>query len=176
MVPIIKKAALIISLLNKGLEPKYIARQVGLKNHRQLAEYMRVKGYIWSVEKRNYIKHQGKYTNHEAIISNSPSPAADIKKDISPLEKYLPLLELLEKNKEQLLNILATTPTTSQLPRHTLLGTAKTKSIYINELLAELVAKFSKTKHITQREIIEGALVEYLKRYGFKQEVESLLR
>ncbi|WJY26390.1 hypothetical protein [Sporosarcina trichiuri] len=46
----------------------------------------------------------------------------------------------------------------------------------MSDLIAKLTAEFSEEKYITQRENVEAALIEYLKKYGFKQEVESLLR
>jgi hypothetical protein len=35
------------------------------------------------------------------------------------------------------------------------------------------MGEFSREKNVTQREIVEAALVEYLQKYGFKQEVEK---
>ena len=50
----------------------------------------------------------------------------------------------------------------------------KTKAIYMSDTIAKLAGKFSKEKNITQREVMEAALVEYLMKYGFKREVEAL--
>jgi hypothetical protein len=46
----------------------------------------------------------------------------------------------------------------------------------MSEQVAGMMAEFSQEKNVTQREIVETALVEYLQRYGFKQEVEALLQ
>ena len=46
----------------------------------------------------------------------------------------------------------------------------------MSDKLANAVGDFSKEKNVTQREIMETALVEYLQKYGFKQEVEALLQ
>ena len=37
-------------------------------------------------------------------------------------------------------------------------------------------AEFSKEKNVTQRDVMEGALIEYLQKYGFKREIETLLK
>ena len=36
--------------------------------------------------------------------------------------------------------------------------------------------EFSREKNVTQREVMEAALVEYLQKYGFKREIEALLK
>ena len=46
----------------------------------------------------------------------------------------------------------------------------------MSDTVAKLAAEFSREKNITQREVMEAALVEYLQKYGFKQEVEALLK
>lgn len=46
----------------------------------------------------------------------------------------------------------------------------------MSDLIAKLTAEFSEEKNIIQREIVEGALIEYLQKYGFNQEVEPLLK
>ena len=38
------------------MDPKVIARQEGFKDHREMAEYMKIKGYEWNVYKNNYVK------------------------------------------------------------------------------------------------------------------------
>ena len=42
--------------------------------------------------------------------------------------------------------------------------------------MADVMGEFSREKNVTQREIVETALVEYLQKYGFKQEIEALLQ
>ena len=55
-------------------------------------------------------------------------------------------------------------------------GLVRTKAIYMGDMIARIAAEFSKEKNVTQREVMEGALIEYLQKYGFKREVESLLK
>lgn len=63
-----------------------------------------------------------------------------------------------------------------KIPRYALPGMVRTKAIYMSDTVAKLAAEFSREKNITQREVMEAALVEYLQKYGFKQEVEALLK
>ena len=60
--------------------------------------------------------------------------------------------------------------------RYAVPGLVRTKAIYMSDMIARLTAEFSKEKNVTQREIVEAALVEYLQKYGFKNEIETLLR
>jgi hypothetical protein len=45
----------------------------------------------------------------------------------------------------------------------------------MSDKVADVMGEFSREKNVTQREIVETALVEYLRKYGFKQEVGMLL-
>ena len=52
-------------------------------------------------------------------------------------------------------------------------GLVRAKAVYTSDMVAKLAAEFSKEKNISQREVIEGAVIEYLQRYGFKNEIET---
>ena len=45
----------------------------------------------------------------------------------------------------------------------------------MSDMVAKLAAEFAKEKNISQREVVEGALIEYLQKYGFKREIKTLL-
>ena len=45
----------------------------------------------------------------------------------------------------------------------------------MSDMVAKLAVEFCKEKNLSQREVIEGALLEYLTKYGFKREVDGLL-
>ena len=63
-----------------------------------------------------------------------------------------------------------------RIPRYAIPGMARTKAIYMSDKVANVMGEFSREKNVTQREIVEAAIVEYLQKYGFKQEVEMLLQ
>ncbi|MDD2443209.1 MAG: hypothetical protein PHS52_01750 [Desulfotomaculaceae bacterium] len=46
----------------------------------------------------------------------------------------------------------------------------------VQSALSPTAQSTSKEKKVALREVMEGALVEYLMKYGFKREVETLLR
>ncbi len=91
------------------------------------------------------------------------------------LINYLPLLQLLERNKERLLDLLMPA-SEGHIPKYAVPGIPKTKSIYMSNKLARLVSEFSESKNLSQREIVEAAVIEYLRRYGFQSEIDFLLQ
>lgn len=167
--------------LEKDADPRTIAKDMGFDSHREMAEYMERKGLVWDSDEGNYIeklkKKSAEYTSSTVpsltVKKNSTSKVHESESDI--LHQYLPLLQILQENKDRLLDLLM--PSSSgHIPKYAVPGVPKTKSIYMSDLLARLVAEFSESKNLSQREIVEAAIVEYLERYGYKIEVEKLLK
>lgn len=187
----------IISLFESGLDPREIAKKVGMKDHRTMAMYMKDKGYIWSTEVQNYVLLKGEQKPYVMDSENSQENryGCDIEdvlsvnmtslaEDISPshfeglsknerIEKLLPMLEMLERNKEKLAEILSINDG-STIPRYVVGGITITKSLCMSHNLAELVKEFSKEKNISQREIFEVSIIEFLRKYGYENEVKTL--
>jgi hypothetical protein len=46
----------------------------------------------------------------------------------------------------------------------------------MSELLGRLMKEFCESKNLKQRDVVEGALVEYFRRYGYQREVDKLLQ
>ena len=61
------------------------------------------------------------------------------------------------------------------IPRYAIPGQVKTKAIYMSDMVARLAVEFCKGRNLSQREVMEGALLEYLMKYGSKREVDGLL-
>jgi len=92
-------------------------------------------------------------------------------------ERYADLLEFLDRNKNKLYEILvASGNKAGTVPRFIVPGTTKTKSVYMSDLLAKLINEFSESKNISQRDIFESAIIEFLKKYGYSREIEILLK
>lgn len=92
-------------------------------------------------------------------------------------DRYAELLEFLDRNKNKLYELLmASGSKTGTVPRFIVPGTTKTKSVYMSDLLAKLINEFSESKNISQRDIFESAIIEFLKKYGYSREIEILLK
>lgn len=178
------KVEKIISLFDTGLEPLDIAKKVGMADHRAMAEYMKSKGYIWSHEKHNYIPLKGEIMSEQHIDFKDDLEKSDYNKvsaqnqnsphdELEKLENLLPMLEMISRNKENLAELLCISSSTT-LPRYSVGGITITKSLCMSHSLSQLVKEFSKEKNISQREIFEISIIEFLKKYGYENEVNAL--
>ena len=189
-----KVASIITAFEIEGIDPRMVARQEGFADHREMAEYMKTKGYEWNVHKNNYVKTVGRIDVPEPVGDpmpesiNLPGPGPIVQSALSPtvqptsgelpegLGEYLPFLRFLYENRDELYQLLTGTRDDGIIPRYAVPGEVRTKAIYMSEVIAKLAGEFSKEKKVALREVMEGALVEYLMKYGFKREVETLLR
>ena len=147
---------------------------------------MKTKGYEWNIHKNNYVKTVGRVdvpvsvSQPETEPINPPVPAPVIQPTSGEipegLEEYLPFLRYLYENRDELYQLLTGTRDDGIIPRYALPCEVRTKAIYMSEVIAKLAGEFSKEKKVALKEVMEGALVEYLMKYGFKREVETLLR
>lgn len=176
------KAGTIIALLKKETgHPKQVAQRVGFKDHKEMAQYMHTKGYEWHAEMNNYIKKTGLISEEEQeTITAQQLERSEVLSTLSAVEPnefapYLPLLELLSKNKERLLDLILPQTQVGIVPRYAVPGIATTKTVHMMDPLVKLVIDFSKEKNITQRDIFEVALIEFFKKYGYEHEMERLL-
>ncbi|MED5053033.1 hypothetical protein P9850_14620 [Anoxybacillus rupiensis] len=183
------KAGIVIEMLKqKDFDIDEVCKKAGFKDHRELAEYMSAKGYVWSPNEGNYVKKTGKIetTKPESHSINIVLEEKDERKDtkgqpidnelLSKLQHYLPLLEMLDKNKEKLLELMVPTGPSDTIPRYIIPGRTSGKTIQMSDCLQDLAVEFCNQRNIKQRELFEVALIEFFKRHGYEYEIESLLR
>jgi len=185
------KVATIISLFNKeGADAKTIAKRLGFTDHRELASYMKAKGYKWSSEAGNYERVLGQLADDgkpvaftedrmkpESPKDSSPAyaPTSINRLDAAQIEQFLPLLEMLDKNKDRLVDLIVPGAESGKVPRFTVPGIFITKSVHMSNLLDQMVREYSKEKNISQRDIFTVALIEFFRRYGYEREIETLM-
>ncbi|USG65360.1 hypothetical protein NDK47_25175 [Brevibacillus ruminantium] len=186
------KVATIISLFQKeGADARTIAKRLGFSDHRELATYMKAKGYQWSSEKGNYFRVYGQINEleepstdtadpvyakdelEEAFAASTPSRMARM--DAAQLERFLPLLEMLDRNRDKLVDLIVPGSESGKVPRYAVPGIFVTKSVHMTNTLDSLVREYSKEKNISQRDIFAVALIEFFRRYGYEREIETLL-
>ena len=154
-------------------DPKEIAKQEGFSNHKEMAEYMKVKGFEWNVYRNNYIKITGFKENG---IDIELQERDDETIEESSVAEFIPFIKFLYDKREKVYQIIDGVREDGMIPKYAIPGHSRSKAVYMSDKLANAVGDFSKEKNVTQREIMETALVEYLQKYGFKQEVEALLQ
>lgn len=173
-----KIASIISRFAQKTADPLQIAKECGFSDHRALSSHMKAKGYHWSVDINNYVdtpldllqqeqqEKDSKDKNSEVIPSNNEN---------MNIQKYIPLLETLYKNRDRFLELVTATPAAGTIPRYTVPGITRTKSFYMSDKLSRLVTEFSEVRNISQKEIIEAAVIEFLRNHSFKEEIDNLL-
>lgn len=187
------KVATVISLFKKNdADARSIAKRLGFTDHRELATYMKAKGYVWSSDEENYIKTHGRLQEEDAEPSTSSVEAhtdtirelSSVKPVDSPklpkmdsdnLERFMPLLEVLERNRDRLIDLVIPGGESGKVPRYAVPGIFVTKSVHMTNTLDQLVREYSKEKNISQRDIFAVALIEFFRRYGYEREIETLL-
>lgn len=184
-----KVAAIITAFEVEGIDPRMVAGQEGFTDHKEMAEYMKTKGYEWNIHKNNYVKTVGRIdvpvgqqvADAEPTLGPigqlSPVPTVQPTGGQAPegLEEYFPFLRYLYENRDRLYQLLTGTRDDGIIPRYAIPGEVKTKAIYMSDMVAKLAVEFCKEKNLSQQEVMEGALLEYLMKYGFKREVDGLL-
>ncbi len=170
-----KVVSIITAFEEANPDPRLIAKQEGFRDHKEMAEYMTTKGYEWNAYKNNYVKTIGKVeeekTTDEVIKETVTSQSLP-----TDIDEYIPFIRFLYEKRDDIYQLLSGTKEDGTIPRYVVPGLVRTKAIYMSDMVAKLTAEFSKEKNISQREVVEGALIEYLQKYGFKREIETLLK
>lgn len=172
------KIGSIIAMFDKKMDGKEIAKSLRFSSYNEMADYMKSKGYVWD-------NKQGNYKKAAIQIDAEPVDAKveQIKQAVLPndnhqcncMERFGDLLGILEGNKDKLLEVLGAANNDMNMPRYTLTGHNITKSLEISSTLDQLVKDFSRERNVSQREVIQLALVEFLKKYGYANEVKTTL-
>jgi len=180
------KVAKALLLFTQGMDARQVAEKAGFVDNREMAAYMKGMGYAWDTAQNNYIpsSERGPAPASAANQSWQPRQPAQVvsceeRGEIPSWQQYLPSLKWLERNMEDLNDVLAKTDERQEcvgvIPRYAVPGVFITKSVHMSNQLDQMVREFSTTRNISQRDIFATALLEFCRKYGYKHEVESLL-
>lgn len=165
-----------------------IAEKAGFKNRTDLANYMRGHGWIWDSEKGTYVvqkdsgpDNMSKTENYDELQLELVDNRSGDKERVdeqelgSDLNGYGPMLQFLEENLEKLEVLLASVGF-GRLPHYSFhTGNVITKSVSMSSNLDLLIRDFSADKGVSQRIILEAALIQFMQKHGYSKEVEMLL-
>lgn len=183
----------VISLFEKNkplADPKAISRLAGFKDHLEMAGYMKSKNYKWDSTKQNYIyvcENENptdqlyeadiveKRDNENLQTKTFESITQQISNSNGSLDRFLPLLETLEKYKNELMDTIIPDRDESKIPRYIIPSVYITKSVHMASTLDRLVREFSREKNISQRDIFEIALTGFFRQYGYRKEINAIL-
>ena len=153
-----------LELFAEGKDPREVARELGFTDHKALADYMRDKGYRWNSKTGCY---------ELQTFEPAAEKESEAEKMVAPGSEE-EMLQVLLKNKDKLAEVLHS-ENNGTLPRYTLSGVRIAKTIHFSNKLNKLIKQFSEENDISQREFLEMAAIEALKRYGYAAEVKGLL-
>lgn len=169
-------------------EPRAIATEFGFSDHRELGEYMESKQLFWDSNKNNYgvmfgdasvdsVAETVDLENKTFQPMGKPQSKTGKLNDDSlvDLEAYLPLLEMLLQNKDRLITLLMP-QSDGMIPRYAVPGKSNNKSIYMSDMLIRLLKEYCESKNLKQRDVVDVALIEFFRRYGYQREVDKLLQ
>lgn len=187
----VKALEVIQHFKEKKHTPKQIAANAGFKDIKEMAVYMKSRGFIWDVERNNYVLEK---QEHETLEEDNIHEEAENKeyaitdmcdgikegeeKPNASISKYLNLLEYLYERKDKLAGILDeeyANKASCSIPRYIIQGIYITKSLHMNSQLDKMIKDYSTEKGIQQKDIFEIALVEFFMKYGYDRKIRVLL-
>lgn len=179
------KVGSIISMFEKKMDGREIANSLRFGSYQEMADYMKSKGYVWDNKKHNYIRvvveveaeqinKNSEHKEHSSQIDTSNHSNTAIQ--CNCMDKYADILKLLDAKKDRINELLKVKEEENcNIPRYTLTGYTAPKSLSMISTLERLITEFSRDKNISQKEIIEVAVVEFLKKYGYVSQVKAVL-
>jgi hypothetical protein len=168
------KISSILSEFQSGMSSREVAKRFNFESARDMADYMRIKGYFWDNSIKNYKKQKDETI--DVMIKVDDEVNGNNEKYNDETFSYIELLEFLNNNKEKLKLMFSEDLEDGRLPRYILCGINVTKSVHMVSTLDQLTRAYSQEKNISQREIFQIALIDFFKRYGYEKEIEVLMK
>lgn len=171
---------------NKG-NLRETLKTTDFKNIPELAIYMKKNNYKWNGIVKNYVqatditmkKNQRLYKKVNSCIGTfKKSDEAVSEKNIEDINHTMEdkkILLFIKNNKEEIKKLIFEENDLHNIPRYHISGRNITKSLYMIDSVADLISKFSREKHISQREIAMIAFIEFFRKYGFEDEIDKVL-
>lgn len=166
-----EKVMEVITCFSSAMNAKEIAKRFGFSNNRDLASYMKKQGFEWNAEKNNY-EAKSAVEKEESIVKAKIIEATE---SLNSVELEF-LRELLPFRKVLLPMLQVKASLEPSFPVYQLDGITHSKSVQITTSLDELIRSFCREKKISQKQVFEIALIEFLQKYGYENELSTILR
>lgn len=167
-----KAAQVVRQLSQKFADIRQIAAKNGFSSVDDLGVYMKSQGYVWVGDANNY-EYDESILQKQAKSPKAP-PTATVG-SVEGLEGYQFILDYLLSKQERLHELLDTV-NTGTLPRYKFKGAKANKTLGLPTSLQALLGDFSKEYNVTQRDIIEVALAEFFQKFGYEEQLNSVLQ
>lgn len=168
-----KAAQIVRQLGQKYADIRQVAIKHGFSTIEEMGEYMKSQGYVWNSDLNNYEYDENMAQKQRVQSKNTQGKASGKVEGL--LDEYRDLLEYLLDKKERLYELLES-QNSGTLPRYKFKGAKANKTLGLPTSLQTLLNDFSKEFNVTQRDIIEVALAEFFKKYGYEEQLNSVLQ
>jgi hypothetical protein len=169
-----KAAQIIRQLTQKKADIRQITMKNGFRSVEELGEYMKSHGYVWDSDVNNYEYDENTVQKPASSPKKIPI-VGTVAGRAEGREEYQFLLDYLLDKKERLYELLEK-ENNGTLPRYKFKGAKANKTLGLPTSLQTLLNDFSKEFNVTQRDIIEVALAEFFKKYGYDEQLNSVLQ
>ncbi len=179
-----EKAERIIALLEEGADAKQVAKRLDFSRYLDMAAYMGERGYRWDPIKQNYIPEQPKPLhadekdkNNKAInLETAPNQAEHTALTwLNAIDGYISAMQWLITHRGKLEQIINSGGHQGEVKSYHISGKKISATIQAPKPLVKLVTKFSQENDIQDDDLVQTAVVEYLKVHGYEEEVSTLL-
>ncbi|WP_368996737.1 hypothetical protein [Caldifermentibacillus hisashii] len=170
-----KAAQIVRQLSQKYADIRQVAIKNGFPSIEEMGEYMKSQGYVWNSDINNY-EYDENMAQKQRMQSKNKNTQGKASGKVEGLpDEYRDLLVYLLDRKERLYELLEP-QNSGTLPRYKFKGAKANKTLGLPTSLQTLLNDFSKEFNVTQRDIIEVALAEFFKKYGYEEQLNSVLQ
>jgi len=170
-----KAAQIVRQLSQKYADIRQVAIKNGFPSIEEMGEYMKSQGYVWNSDINNY-EYDENMAQKQRMQSKNKNTQGKASGKVEGLpDEYRDLLAYLLDRKERLYELLEP-QNSGTLPRYKFKGAKANKTLGLPTSLQTLLNDFSKEFNVTQRDIIEVALAEFFKKYGYEEQLNSVLQ
>jgi hypothetical protein len=167
-----KAGKIVRQLSQQKTNIRQVSQRNGFKTVEEMGEYMKGQGYIWDSEQNNY-------DYDEVAAKPLPPQPALVKQSLSinhsGQDEYQQLLQFLLSKQDKLVTLLDSNDD-GTLPRYKFRGGKVNKTLALPTSLQTLLGDFSEDFNLTQRAIVEIALAEFFKKYGYEEQLNQALQ
>ena len=167
-----KAGQIVRQLSQKHVNIKQIATKSGFSSVDEMGDYMKAQGYVWNAEESNYT-YDETIAQKQRAEEGRTMPIA-LASAVGLPDEYEPLLAYLISKKEKLFALLEAEEE-GTLPRYKFRGAKANKTLGLPTTLQTLLEDYSDDYNVTQRAIIEIALADFFKKYGYSEQLNSVL-
>lgn len=193
----VKVQKILESFDEEDADPRSISKKFHFNTVDELGAYLEKNNVYWNPTENKYelklsirseeenkdltrqIESSNNNVTDEKVEDSSKKVNVDVsskdKIEIGELHEYLDVLELLKGNKSKLEKLLGSVKGDGQLPTYTVPGINTTKTFSISSMLSNLIAEYSTAKGVSQKQMLEIGMVEFLINHGYEEEMKILL-